>query len=128
MFLFDLIAGSVGGGCGIVVGQPLDVIKVRMQNNHRKIDLLSAVSTVYRQHGIRGFFAGMVSRFPKTISEIFIHDAGTADSWTSRLFCFVVCWVQFKSQVAARRPVFQFEYIYCWMWWGRIVVSCDQSM
>eukprot|EP00330_Aristerostoma_sp_ATCC50986_P008803 CAMPEP_0114579772 /NCGR_PEP_ID=MMETSP0125-20121206/4125_1 /TAXON_ID=485358 ORGANISM="Aristerostoma sp., Strain ATCC 50986" /NCGR_SAMPLE_ID=MMETSP0125 /ASSEMBLY_ACC=CAM_ASM_000245 /LENGTH=49 /DNA_ID=CAMNT_0001770803 /DNA_START=28 /DNA_END=177 /DNA_ORIENTATION=+ len=30
-FIFDFIAGSLGGATQVLVGQPFDIIKVRMQ-------------------------------------------------------------------------------------------------
>ncbi|EFA06681.1 solute carrier family 25 member 45 [Tribolium castaneum] len=54
----DFIAGWFGGICGVVVGHPLDTIKVRQQNFGTK--LFVAISRTFRHEGIPGFFKGML--------------------------------------------------------------------
>ena len=74
----DLFAGSVGGAAGVIVGQPLDVIKVRYQVSSLSPSLsstsgtasgsagatgrasyASVVAGIWRARGVRGFFRGL---------------------------------------------------------------------
>ena len=59
----DLIAGTTGGICGIVVGQPADTVKVRMQTQAANITKgpLQVASSLMRREGISGFFRGMAA-------------------------------------------------------------------
>lgn len=56
----DLIAGTVSGCCGIVVGHPLDTVKVRLQaRGHAYTSFTQCVATTLRTEGPRGFFKGL---------------------------------------------------------------------
>eukprot|EP00742_Colponemidia_sp_Colp-10_P005373 GILJ01005741.1.p1 GENE.GILJ01005741.1~~GILJ01005741.1.p1 ORF type:complete len:321 (-),score=20.21 GILJ01005741.1:152-1114(-) len=60
--LIDLFAGTVGGVAGIVVGQPLDTVRVRYQT---RPDLykgsVDCLQKTFKWEGMRGFFKGMSS-------------------------------------------------------------------
>jgi len=56
----DFFAGTMGGMCGHFVGQPLDVVKVIIQNSAEKRSLISVAGTLWRKEGIRGFFRGVL--------------------------------------------------------------------
>mmetsp|Transcript_478 Transcript_478/g.1156 ORF Transcript_478/g.1156 Transcript_478/m.1156 type:complete len:294 (-) Transcript_478:619-1500(-) len=57
----DLLAGSIAGGVGIVVGHPLDTLKVRLQSAHSNVSALSVVSATLRGEGVAGLFKGIMS-------------------------------------------------------------------
>ena len=57
----DLGAGTLGGCAGILSGQPLDTIKVRLQarpEHYRGI--IDCATHTLRHEGVRGFFKGVV--------------------------------------------------------------------
>jgi len=58
----DLAAGSFAGAAGIVVGQPLDTVKVRMQTSTSNcFSRFSAVAAdILRHEGVFGFFKGIM--------------------------------------------------------------------
>lgn len=60
--MIDLNAGAIAGGSGIVVGQPLDTIKVRLQT-HRECyqGPVDCATQTLRQEGVSGFFKGLTS-------------------------------------------------------------------
>ncbi|KAI9895470.1 hypothetical protein PsorP6_018628 [Peronosclerospora sorghi] len=60
--LLDLTAGTVGGIAGVVVGQPFDTVKVRLQtySNFYKGALECAHQTL-KHEGVSGYFKGMTS-------------------------------------------------------------------
>eukprot|EP00049_Salpingoeca_infusionum_P018874 m.359142 g.359142 ORF g.359142 m.359142 type:complete len:298 (+) comp18437_c0_seq1:306-1199(+) len=60
--LKSFIAGGVGGVCLIIVGHPLDTIKVRMQNNPAKFPTMTtAISSLARSEGPLGFYKGVAA-------------------------------------------------------------------
>jgi len=64
-FLADLVAGTTGGICGIVVGQPADTVKVRMQTQTSVTQMaktpIQVAQSLMRREGIAGFFRGIVA-------------------------------------------------------------------
>jgi hypothetical protein len=61
-FAMDLVAGTTGGVCGIVVGQPADTVKVRVQTALDKTKTASSVfMQLLRREGPAGFFRGMAA-------------------------------------------------------------------
>jgi solute carrier family 25 carnitine/acylcarnitine transporter 20/29 len=57
LFFTDFIAGAIGGGLGILAGQPLDVLKTRaMASSATSVSLLSII----RNEGVRALFKGAV--------------------------------------------------------------------
>eukprot|EP00095_Tigriopus_kingsejongensis_P008085 maker-scaffold1604_size34042-snap-gene-0.14 protein:Tk08085 transcript:maker-scaffold1604_size34042-snap-gene-0.14-mRNA-1 annotation:"hypothetical protein DAPPUDRAFT_214129" len=59
-FYCDFIAGWVGGCAGIVVGHPLDTVKVRQQNATRDHGSMTKIMRECIKHeGSRGFFKGL---------------------------------------------------------------------
>jgi solute carrier family 25 carnitine/acylcarnitine transporter 20/29 len=62
-FCSDLIAGTAGGVCGIVVGQPADTVKVRLQTQSAQSSktAVDVASGIFRSDGFRGFFRGLVA-------------------------------------------------------------------
>mmetsp|Transcript_17705 Transcript_17705/g.24760 ORF Transcript_17705/g.24760 Transcript_17705/m.24760 type:complete len:307 (+) Transcript_17705:213-1133(+) len=60
----DLLAGTVGGCGGIIAGQPLDTVKVRLQSprtRHLYTGVLNCFSKVVRQEGFLALFKGISS-------------------------------------------------------------------
>jgi solute carrier family 25 carnitine/acylcarnitine transporter 20/29 len=59
----DLVAGTLSGVLGTVVGHPLDTIKVRLQTQARdgSMGALSCARQIYRQEGLASFFKGLSS-------------------------------------------------------------------
>ena len=57
LFFTDFIAGAVGGGLGVMAGQPLDVLKTRaMASSATSVSLMSII----RNEGVRALFKGAV--------------------------------------------------------------------
>ncbi|KZP05976.1 mitochondrial carrier [Athelia psychrophila] len=58
------IAGSVGGIAGILVGQPLDTVKTRLQTpaiGHKYRSTFHALITIVKQENVRGLYKGVAS-------------------------------------------------------------------
>jgi len=61
-FLQDLVAGTIGGCCGIVVGQPMDTVKVRMQTTAGLYTgIADCAATTVRNEGPRALFKGILA-------------------------------------------------------------------
>lgn len=66
----DLVAGSMGGVATVLVGQPLDTVKVKMQafpEVHTK--MVSCFRTTFSNDGLRGLYAGTVPALVANIAE-----------------------------------------------------------
>lgn len=61
--LTELIAGSVGGACQVIIGQPLDTLKVRAQTAPAGAfkNTIDIVKQTAAKEGVRGFYKGMAS-------------------------------------------------------------------
>ncbi|KAM5129917.1 solute carrier family 25 member 47 [Mantella aurantiaca] len=55
----DFIAGAVGGACGVMVGYPLDTVKVRIQTQTNYRGIWHCIHSTYRAEKVAGFFRGM---------------------------------------------------------------------
>ncbi|XP_048853871.1 solute carrier family 25 member 45 [Brienomyrus brachyistius] len=55
----EFIAGWISGAVGLVVGHPMDTMKVRLQTQSTYRGILDCVSKTYKHEGINGFFKGM---------------------------------------------------------------------
>eukprot|EP00938_MAST-03A_sp_MAST-3A-sp1_P006410 g6410.t1 len=57
----DLIAGSIGGGVGMVFGHPLDLIKARMMNDSVGMyrGMIDCLRKTFAHEGFGGFFKGI---------------------------------------------------------------------
>ncbi|KAG8964922.1 hypothetical protein FRC03_001222 [Tulasnella sp. 419] len=58
----DFIAGTLGGMAGIICGQPIDTVKVRMQTSgamQRYTGTWNALATIIREEKVRGLFKGL---------------------------------------------------------------------
>ncbi|ETO76643.1 hypothetical protein F444_07981 [Phytophthora nicotianae P1976] len=60
--LIDLTAGTVGGIAGVVVGQPFDTVKVRLQTYSKYYNgAFDCARQTMKHEGFSGFFKGMTS-------------------------------------------------------------------
>jgi len=61
--LKDTIAGGAGGICLVIVGHPLDTIKVRFQTMQGKLysGVIDCATKIFRAEGIRGLYRGMMA-------------------------------------------------------------------
>lgn len=58
----DYISGLVGGVAGIVVGQPADTVKIRLQTQPGVYSgALDCCRTILKREGVSGYFKGMMS-------------------------------------------------------------------
>ena len=58
----DIVAGTVGGMTTVVVGHPLDTVKVRLQTStSRYASTVDCVLKTWRGEGVRGFYSGVQS-------------------------------------------------------------------
>uniref|UniRef100_A0AAV1V4W6 Mitochondrial carrier n=1 Tax=Peronospora matthiolae TaxID=2874970 RepID=A0AAV1V4W6_9STRA len=58
----DLTAGTIGGIAGVVVGQPFDTVKVRLQTHSKHYNgALDCARQTLKHEGTLGFFKGMTS-------------------------------------------------------------------
>lgn len=52
----DLIAGAAGGVTQVMVGQPFDIVKVRMQTQTQATNALDVASRIWREEGPLAFY------------------------------------------------------------------------
>ncbi|KAM4039833.1 solute carrier family 25 member 48 [Anomaloglossus baeobatrachus] len=57
--LEEFVAGYLGGAASVVVGHPLDTVKVRLQAGQGYGSTFSCIFTIYRNESVAGFFKGM---------------------------------------------------------------------
>ncbi|KAG9481474.1 solute carrier family 25 member 47 [Eleutherodactylus coqui] len=55
----DFIAGALGGACGVMVGYPLDTVKVRIQTQRSYTGIWHCICSTYKVEKVSGFFKGM---------------------------------------------------------------------
>ncbi|KAM8939788.1 solute carrier family 25 member 45 [Pelodytes ibericus] len=55
----EFVAGWISGALGLVVGHPIDTVKVRLQTQSRYHGILDCILKTYRKETISGFFKGM---------------------------------------------------------------------
>ncbi|KAM3919376.1 solute carrier family 25 member 45 [Leptodactylus fuscus] len=55
----EFVAGWISGALGIVVGHPIDTVKVRLQTQSRYRGILDCIVKTYKKETIFGFFKGM---------------------------------------------------------------------
>ncbi|KAI0999227.1 hypothetical protein K3495_g8971 [Podosphaera aphanis] len=56
--LKDLVAGAAGGVAQVLVGQPFDIVKVRLQTTTKYPNALTAARTIYAKEGALAFYKG----------------------------------------------------------------------
>ncbi|SPO04444.1 related to carrier protein YMC1, mitochondrial [Cephalotrichum gorgonifer] len=57
----DLFAGAVGGIAQVLIGQPFDIVKVRLQTSTAYPSALSAATSIYKTEGPRAFYKGTLT-------------------------------------------------------------------
>ncbi|KAI0475223.1 mitochondrial carrier domain-containing protein [Xylariaceae sp. FL0804] len=57
----DLFAGAVGGIAQVLIGQPFDIVKVRLQTTSQYRGALDAATSIYRQEGALAFYKGTLT-------------------------------------------------------------------
>lgn len=68
--LKSFVSGGVGGACCVLVGHPLDLVKVRMQTGGAGGSVFGMLSDTLRKEGVRGIYRG-VSAPLTTVSPMF---------------------------------------------------------
>ncbi|KAK6582720.1 hypothetical protein PZA11_005128 [Diplocarpon coronariae] len=59
--LKDLAAGAAGGMAQVLLGQPFDIVKVRLQTTTQYPDALAAARTIYAREGALAFYKGTLT-------------------------------------------------------------------
>ncbi|CAG61709.1 uncharacterized protein GVI51_K12045 [Nakaseomyces glabratus] len=57
----DIFAGTMGGVAQVLVGQPFDTTKVRLQTSKTKIGVIEVVQNLLRNEGALAFYKGMLT-------------------------------------------------------------------
>ncbi|KAI0024077.1 mitochondrial carrier domain-containing protein [Xylariomycetidae sp. FL0641] len=57
----DLFAGAAGGVAQVLIGQPFDIVKVRLQTTTQYSGALNAAKTIYAQEGPLAFYKGTLT-------------------------------------------------------------------
>ncbi|KAH0609486.1 uncharacterized protein H6S33_012972 [Morchella sextelata] len=59
--LKDLFAGAVGGIAQVLIGQPFDIVKVRLQTTSQYSNALDAATQIYKNEGALAFYKGTLT-------------------------------------------------------------------
>ncbi|KAF2846008.1 mitochondrial carrier protein-like protein [Plenodomus tracheiphilus IPT5] len=59
--LKDLFAGAVGGVAQVLLGQPFDIVKVRLQTTSQYNGALDAATSIYKNEGALAFYKGTLT-------------------------------------------------------------------
>ncbi|KAL5116820.1 carrier protein ymc1 [Pleosporales sp. CAS-2024a] len=59
--LKDLFAGAVGGVAQVLIGQPFDIVKVRLQTTSQYAGALDAATQIYKHEGASAFYKGTLT-------------------------------------------------------------------
>ncbi|RDA87055.1 hypothetical protein CP532_3257 [Ophiocordyceps camponoti-leonardi (nom. inval.)] len=57
----DLFSGAMGGIAQVLIGQPFDIIKVRLQTTNRYKGALDAATSIYKSEGPLAFYKGTLT-------------------------------------------------------------------
>ncbi|KHO01017.1 mitochondrial carrier protein (Ymc1) [Metarhizium album ARSEF 1941] len=57
----DLFSGAVGGIAQVLIGQPFDIVKVRLQTTSRYSGAVHAAASIYRNEGALAFYKGTLT-------------------------------------------------------------------
>jgi len=57
----DLFSGAVGGIAQVLIGQPFDIVKVRLQTTTQYSSALNAATSIYRNEGALAFYKGTLT-------------------------------------------------------------------
>ena len=78
----QFVAGGIGGMAGVIVGYPMDTVKVRQQCSTVPMSLKHCMTDIYKQFGFRGFYRGLTT--PMTFSTPVTAMAFTGNSLAKR--------------------------------------------
>lgn len=59
--MYSFIAGCVGGVLQVIVGQPFDMVKIRMQNSKKAIGAGEVVKGIVGKEGYGAFYKGTMA-------------------------------------------------------------------
>ncbi|TKA78986.1 hypothetical protein B0A55_02567, partial [Friedmanniomyces simplex] len=59
--LKDLFAGAVGGVAQVLIGQPFDIVKVRLQTTTQYKGALDCASQILKNEGAAAFYKGTLT-------------------------------------------------------------------
>ncbi|CAL8369022.1 unnamed protein product [Lota lota] len=68
MPFLEYVAGSISGALGLIVGHPMDTVKVRLQVQSKYNTIFDCVAKTYANEGLHGFYKGMA--FPVLTSGL----------------------------------------------------------
>ncbi|KAH6605966.1 solute carrier family 25 [Trichoderma cornu-damae] len=57
----DLFSGAAGGIAQVLIGQPFDIIKVRLQTSNQYAGALEAAASIYKNEGALAFYKGTLT-------------------------------------------------------------------
>ncbi|KAL2148100.1 hypothetical protein VTH82DRAFT_2391 [Thermothelomyces myriococcoides] len=57
----DLFSGAAGGVAQVLIGQPFDIVKVRLQTSKAYPSALAAATSIYRNEGLLAFYKGTLT-------------------------------------------------------------------
>ncbi|KAL7910888.1 mitochondrial carrier domain-containing protein [Trichoderma velutinum] len=57
----DLFSGAVGGIAQVLIGQPFDIVKVRLQTSNQYAGALEAAASIYKNEGALAFYKGTLT-------------------------------------------------------------------
>ncbi|CCC09675.1 hypothetical protein SMACR_03708 [Sordaria macrospora] len=57
----DLFSGAVGGIAQVLIGQPFDIVKVRLQTSTQYSSALTAAASIYKNEGALAFYKGTLT-------------------------------------------------------------------
>lgn len=59
----DFVCGLLAGWAQVLVGQPLDYIKVKIQTSQLSISATEIIKNIYKDYGLKGFYRGSSGLF-----------------------------------------------------------------
>nr|XP_018917935.1 PREDICTED: mitochondrial ornithine transporter 1 [Bemisia tabaci] len=66
----NFLAGTIGGAATVLVGQPLDTVKVKMQTSPTEFKgMTDCLKKIYRFEGLRGLYAGSMPAVTANVAE-----------------------------------------------------------
>ncbi|KAG5916189.1 hypothetical protein E4U42_007782, partial [Claviceps africana] len=57
----DLFSGAMGGIAQVLIGQPFDIVKVRLQTTTQYAGAAQAAASIYRTEGALAFYKGTLT-------------------------------------------------------------------
>ncbi|XP_073460998.1 solute carrier family 25 member 45 isoform X1 [Aquarana catesbeiana] len=82
MSFTEFIAGWISGALGLVVGHPIDTVKVRIQTQSGYLGIIDCIVKTYQKETVLGFFKGM--SFP--VGSVAVSNALLFGSYSNALY------------------------------------------